>query len=70
MSDDTQTKLLNILTLAIFWGLLIPIKKSIRNRVPSKRSYRDDASEALLHATARVVAVMIASGIIRRLAQQ
>ena len=70
MSDKAQTRLLTVLTIVIFEVLDKPLKKLVSERVPEKRAARDDVMEAVLQASARVVAVMIASGLIREFAKQ
>lgn len=70
MSDKAQTRLLTILTIVLFEALDKPLKKLVSERVPEKRAAREDAVEAILQAGARIIAVMVASGLIRQLAKQ
>lgn len=70
MSDKAQTRLLTILTIVIFEILDKPLKKLLSEQVPGKREAREDAIEALLQAAARIVAVLIASGLIRHMSRR
>jgi hypothetical protein len=70
VSDKAQTRLLTILTIVIFEALDKPLKKLVSEPVPERREARDDAIEALLQASARVIAVMVASGLIRQFVRQ
>lgn len=70
MSDKAQTRLLTVLTIVMFEVLDKPLKKLVSERVPGKRGAREDAIEALLQAAARIIAVIVASGLIRKWVQQ
>ena len=68
MSDKMQTRLLSLLTVAIFLGLNRQVKKFIDKQVPERRGVRDDLLEASLQGAARLAAVFAAAVLVRRLA--
>lgn len=70
MSDKAQVRLLTILAIVLFEVLNSPLKKFLSEHVPEKRGPRDDVTEAVLQAAARLTAVMIASGLVRQLARR
>jgi hypothetical protein len=68
MSEKTQTRLLSLLTVAIFLGLNRQAKKFIDKQIPERRGVEDDLLEATLQGAARLAAVVAASVVVRRLA--
>jgi hypothetical protein len=68
MSEKTQTRLLSLLTVAIFLGLNRQVKKFIDEQIPERRGVEDDLLEAALQGAARLAAVVAASVLVRRLA--
>ena len=68
MSEKMQTRLLSLLTVAIFLGLNRQVKKFIDKQIPERRGVEDDLLEATLQGAARLAAVVAASVVVRRLA--
>ncbi|QIN78672.1 hypothetical protein GBA65_09240 [Rubrobacter marinus] len=68
MGDNAQKRLLSLLVLATFITLQIPLKRLVKELVPGRRGPKEDVAEALVQGTARVAAVILASTIIRGLA--
>jgi hypothetical protein len=69
MSEKMQTRLLSLLTVAIFLGLNRQVKKFIDKQIPERRGVGDDLLEATLQGAARLAAVVAASVLVRRLAE-
>ncbi len=70
MSDKTQRRLLSLLVVAIFLALDAPLKKLVAEQVPERRGPTDDVTEAVLQGMARMVAVILASALVRGLADR
>lgn len=70
MSDQAQKQLLSLLVIAIFVALDSPLKKLVAEQVPERRGPRDDVTEAVLQGLARMVAVIVASALVRQLAER
>ena len=70
MSQKMQGRLLSLLVLTIFQVLNRPLRKLIADQVPERRGPVDDATEALVQGMARMVAVMVASAVVRGLAEK
>ena len=70
MSDNAQRRLLSLLIITIFLALDAPLKKLVAEQVPERRGPKDDVAEAVLQGMARMVAVIIASAIVRQLAKR
>ncbi len=70
MSDKAQRRLLSLLVIAIFLTLDSPLKKLVAEQVPERRGPRDDVMEAVLQGMARMVAVIVASALVRQLAER
>ena len=68
MGDKMQRRLLSLLVVTTFIGLQIPLKKLVRELVPGKRGPGEDVAEALVQGAARTVAVIVASTLVRGLA--
>jgi len=70
MSDKAQRRLLSLLVIAIFLVLDAPLKKLVAEQIPKRRGPRDDVTEAVLQGMARMVAVILASALVRQLANE
>jgi hypothetical protein len=70
MSDKAQRRLLSLLVIAIFLALDAPLKNLVAEQVPERRGPKDDVTEAVLQGMARMVAVILASALVRQLANQ
>lgn len=68
MSEKMQKRLLSLTVVATFVALQIPLKKLVREVVPGKRGPGEDVAEALVQGAARMAAVIIASTLVRSLA--
>ena len=62
-----QRRLLSLLILAISQVLNRPLRKLVADLVPERRGPADDATEAVLQGMARMVAVIVASVVVRGL---
>ncbi len=67
VSHKMQRRLLSLLVLAITQVLNRPLRKLVTDLVPERRGPVDDATEAMLQGMARVVAVIVASAVVRGL---
>ncbi len=63
-----QKRLLSLLVVVTFIALQIPLKKLVKELVPGKRGPREDVVEALVQGAARTTAVILASTLVRGLA--
>ena len=70
MSQKMQRRLLSLLVLAISQILNRPMRLLIADPVPERRGPADDATEALVQGMARMVAVLVASAVVRGLAEK
>lgn len=70
MSDKEQRRLLSLLVIAIFLALDSPLKKLVAEQAPERRGPRDDVTEAVLQGLARMIAVIVASALVRQLAER
>jgi hypothetical protein len=70
VSDKAQRRLLSLLVIAIFLALDSPLKSLLAEQVPERRGPRDDVMEAVLQGLARMVAVIVASALVRQLAER
>ncbi len=68
MSDKTQKQLMTLLSIGISIGLSQPLARFIEEEIPERRGIRDDLTEAVLKGLVRMVALVVASVIVRRLA--
>ena len=68
MSDQTQRRLLTVLTIAIAMVLTRPVNRFIAEQIPERRGMRDDLTEAALQGLVRAAAFFVASLLVRRLA--
>ena len=70
MSHKTQRRVLSLLVLTIFQILNRPLRNLVADLVPERRGPADDVTEALLQGMARMVAVIVASAVVRGLAEK
>lgn len=68
MSDRTQRLLLTGLTVAITAVVSKPVANFFANMVPERRGISDDLKEAAIQGIVRLVAVFVASVVVRKLA--
>lgn len=68
MGDNMQRRLLSLLVVATFVALQIPLKKLVKELIPGKRGPGEDVAEALVQGAARATAVILASALVRGLA--
>jgi hypothetical protein len=62
-----QRRLLSLLVLTISQVLNRPLRKLVADLVPERRGPADDATEAVLQGMVRMVAVIVASVVVRGL---
>ena len=70
MSQKMQRRLLSLLVLTIFQVLNRPLRNLVADQVPERRGPADDTAEALVQGMARMVAVLVASAVVRGLAEK
>ena len=70
MGEKMQRRLLSLTVVATFVALQIPLKRLVREMVPGKRGASEDVAEALVQGAARTAAVIIASTVVRGLADR
>lgn len=70
MGEKAQRRLLTLTVLATFVALQVPLKRLVAEMVPGKRGPKEDVVEALVQGTARTAAVILASTIVRALADR
>ena len=63
-----QRRVLSLLVVATFVALQVPLKKLVRELIPGKRGPGEDVAEALVQGAARATAVILASTLVRGLA--
>ena len=68
MGVKAQQRLSSLLVLAMFVALQIPLKRLVRELIPGKRGPGEDVAEALVQGAARATAVILASTLVRGLA--
>ncbi len=68
MSDRTQRLLLTGLTIAISAAVSKPVANYFARMIPERRGIRDDLTEAAVQGLVRLIAVFIASVVVRKLA--
>ena len=68
MGDNMQKRLLSLLVVATFVALQVPLKKLVKELIPGKRGPGEDVAEALVQGAARTTAVILASALVRALA--
>ena len=68
MGDKMQRRVLSLLVVGTFIALQVPLKRLVREMVPGKRGPGEDVTEALVQGAARATAVILASTIVRALA--
>ena len=70
MGDKAQRRLLSLAVVATFIALQIPLKKLVKELIPGKRGPGEDVAEALVQGAARTAAVILASALVRGLADR
>ena len=70
MSDSTQKMLVTALGIVGSQILARPLTRFIGEQVPERRGVKDDVLEAVLKGIARIVALTLASVIVRQLARR
>lgn len=70
MGDKTQRRLLSLAVVTTFIALQIPLKRLVKEMIPAKRGPREDVAEALVQGAARTAAVILASTLVRGLADR
>ena len=70
MGDQTQRRLLSLTVLATFVALQVPLKRLVKELIPGKRGPGEDMAEALVQGAARTAAVILASTLVRGLADR
>lgn len=68
MSDKTQRRLVTLLAIALAMGLSKPITRYISEEIPERRGIKDDMLEAALQGMVRMVALFLASVVVRQVA--
>ena len=68
MSDQTQKRLMTVLSIGISLVLSQPLTRFIGEQIPERRGIKDDVTEAVLKGLARMVALVVASVLVRQLA--
>ena len=68
MGDGAQKRLLSLTVVVTFGVLQIPLKKLIKETIPGRRGPGEDVAEAMIQGAARTAAVIIASTLVRALA--
>lgn len=68
MSDQTQKRLLTVLSIGISLILSQPLTRLIDEEIPERRGIKDDVTEAILKGLVRTVALVVASIVVRQLA--
>jgi hypothetical protein len=68
MSDQTQKRLMTVLSIGISLILSQPLTRFIGEQIPERRGIKDDVTEAVLKGLVRTVALVVASVLVRQLA--
>lgn len=71
MSEKAQTRLLTVLTIAVFEIAKGPLSSILlAEKVPGNRGPNEDVVDAAVQAGVRMIAVILASALVRQLANQ
>lgn len=70
MSHKMQRRLLSLLVLTLSQVLTRPLRNLVADLVPERRGPADDVTEAVLQGMIRMVAVIVASAVVRGLAEK
>ena len=71
MSEKTQTRLLTVLAIVVFEIIKAPLSNLLlAEKVPGNRGADEDITDAVVQAGARMLAVIVASGLVRQLANR
>ncbi len=65
-----QRRLLSLLVLTLSQVLTRPLRNLVADLVPERRGPADDVTEAVLQGMVRMVAVIVASAVVRGLAEK
>ena len=68
MSDKTQRQLVTVLGIVGSQILAQPLSRFIGEQIPERRGIKDDLTEALVKGVARIVALTLASILVRQIA--
>ena len=68
MSDQTQKRLMTVLSIVISLVVSQPLTRFIGEQIPERRGIKDDVTEAVLKGLARTVALVVASVVVRQVA--
>ena len=68
MSDSTQKLLVTALGIVGSQVLVKPLTRFIAEQIPERRGVKDDLTEAIIKGAARIVALTIASIVVRQIA--
>ena len=69
MDEQTQRRLLTVLSIAIAMGLTRPLSNFIEEQIPERRGIGDGVAEAILQGLVRAAAVLLASVVVRQIAR-
>lgn len=70
MNDKTQRMLVTGLSIVLSQVLARPLTKFIDEQIPERRGVKDDLMEAFLKGSTRMVALFLASIVVRKLASK
>ena len=70
MDEQTQRRLLTVLSIVIGMVLSRPINNFIDEQIPERRGIKDDVTEAVLQGLVRLTAIFAASVIVRQVARR
>lgn len=70
MDEQTQRRLLTVLSIVIGMVLSRPINNFIDEQIPERRGIKDDVTEAMLQGLVRLTAIFAASVIVRQVARR
>lgn len=70
MSDQTQKRLMTALSIGISLALSQPLTRFVGEQIPERRGIKDDVLEAVLKGLVRMVALVLASVLVRQLASR
>ncbi len=70
MSHKMQRRLLSLLVLTLSQVLNRPLRNLVADLVPERRGPADDVTEAVVQGMVRMVAVIVASVVVRGLAEK
>lgn len=68
MDDQTQRRLLTLLSTVVALGISQPITNYIAEQIPERRGIKDDLIEAFLQGVIRAISILVASMVVRQVA--